>query len=131
MNKKTDSIIQTRLQRAKEKFSIASLAVEREMWNSASSALYYCCFNLIQPLFAKNNLESKTHSGAKILFSKDFVTENILEERWGKLFSTLFTYRQKGEYSDFDVEKEEILPLFDDVEEFKNKIYNLLERKFK
>ncbi len=131
MNEGSKAIIESRLNRAEEKLSIAGFAIEKQLWNSAASAFYYCCFNLIQALFAKFDLESKTHSGTKILFTKYFVSENKIEEKWGKLLARLFTYRQKGEYSDFDVEKEEILPLVNDVEEFRKRIYSLLEQELK
>ena len=62
-----------------------------------------------------------------MLFAKHFIKTGILDVRWSKLFHNLFELRQEGDYGDFlMLDEEDILPLVNEVNEFKNIIRNLL-----
>ena len=105
------ALIEFRLGRAEEAFDLAKISVQKKYWNSAASELYYTCFYLILALFAKHNIQSTTHSGAKILFALHFIKENKMDVRWGRLLQTLFDKRQEGDYGDFMLLQEnEIMP---------------------
>ena len=50
-------------------------------------------------------------------FSEHFIKEELIPKEFGKIFSQLFTWRQKGDYDDlFDFDKEKVLPYFEPVE---------------
>ena len=43
----------------------------------------------------------------------------MIDKKYGKLFSKLFDYRQKGDYGDlFDYDEETVTPLISGVKEF-------------
>lgn len=121
-------LVSVELQRAEEAFAVARLALEGHFWNSAASELYYAYFYLIQALFAATNMQAHTHSGVKSIFSLRFIKENLIDEKWGKLLSRLFEFRQKGNYGDYKVTGEEILPLEDNVKAFKIIVLELIEQ---
>jgi uncharacterized protein (UPF0332 family) len=128
MNDKAN-LITFRLTRADEAFHLSQLAIEKRYWNSSASELYYSCFYTILALFAKENIHSSTHSGVKTILSSNFIKTNILDARWGKLFSVLFNKRQEGDYGDFIIlTEEEILPLVKEVEEFRLVLKKLIEQ---
>lgn len=122
-------LIDLELMRSKEAFTMAEMAIEAEFWNSAAGELYYACFYLIQALFRANDVQAHTHTGLKSLFSSRFIKEKALDEKWGKLLAKLFQYRQRGSYGDYGVGKETILPLINDVNEFKKIVSGIIEQK--
>ena len=127
MKRSKQDFIEAQLTRAEEAFTMARLAIEARLWNSAANELYYACFYLIQTLFSSNDLHAHTHSGIRTLFSSKFIKENKLDEKYGKLFTKLFERRQEGNYGDNKLTEDNILPLINEIEEFKTKILALLE----
>ncbi|MDQ3843397.1 MAG: HEPN domain-containing protein [Bacteroidota bacterium] len=106
---------------------MAQLAIKNNYWNSAASEFYYACFYLIQVLVAEYEIIANTHAGVKTLFGFHFIKEDKLEDRWGKLLTGLFNYRQAADYGDFiTLSEQDILPLMNEVQEFDKIIRNLL-----
>ena len=74
-----------------------------------------------------SDLKPTTHNGAKSNFSEYFVLTNKIPRELGKVYSQLFTWRQKGDYDDlFDFEKEKVMPYFEPVEKLINTIEYIL-----
>jgi uncharacterized protein (UPF0332 family) len=81
--------------------------------------LYYTCFYAVIALLLKNNIETQTHDGARTQFGLHFVKPGKIDKKYGKLFSKLFDYRQKGDYGDlFDYDETLVEPLISQVNEF-------------
>ena len=110
-----EDLINYRLQRAKETFEDAQILAERNKWNSTINRLYYAAYYAVMALLLKSDLKPTTHNGAISNFSEHFIKTNIIAKEYGKMYSKLFTWRQKGDYSDlfdFDMERlNHILPL--------------------
>ena len=84
----------------------------------AVNRLYYSLFYAVNALLVMNEIQTKSHSSVKGLFSLYFVKTGKFEKKHGKLFSELFDWRQKGDYDDIsEFTKEIVLPLFDPVKE--------------
>ena len=67
-------------------------------------------------LLISKNLNPTTHNGAKSNFSEHFIKTGLISKDYGKLYSQLFTWRQKGDYDDlFDFNKAKVQPYFDPV----------------
>ncbi len=113
-----DDLVKYRIQRAKETFHDAEILADNERWNSALNRLYYASYYAVSALLLKHSLKPTTHTGAKNQFSEHFIKTNILTQEIGKLYSQLFSWRQKGDYDDlFDFNKERVLPYFKPVED--------------
>ena len=111
--------IKYRFKRAEESLVDALIMIENKRWNTAINRLYYACFYAVIALLLKNGIDTGTHNGAKTKFSNDFIKTGIIELKYGKLYSKLFDYRQKGDYGDlFDFDEKIVLPLVDQVKEF-------------
>jgi uncharacterized protein (UPF0332 family) len=112
-------LINYRISRAKDTFEDAEILAEKEKWNSAINRLYYAAFYAVTALLLEADLKPKTHNGAKSNFSEHFIKTGKIETKYGKLYSQLFTWRQKGDYDDlFDFQKENVLPYFEPVNKF-------------
>lgn len=110
-------LVYYRLSRAKETLDDAKILIERKKWNSAINRLYYAAYYAITALLIKQNLNQKTHNGVKISFSVHFIKPGHIDKQHGKIYSQLFTWRQKGDYDDlFDFDEEKVLPYIVPVE---------------
>lgn len=122
---KTD-LIRYRLSRSKDTFIDARILADKERWNSAINRLYYVAYYAVIALLLKYNLKPTTHNGAKTVFSEHFIKKEIIPKEFGKLYSQLFTWRQKGDYDDlYDFNKENVLPYFEPVQ----KLIEIIESK--
>lgn len=89
--------------------------------------IYYACFYIVSALLLKYKLVSKTHTGTKILFQKEFVKRGLIENEWSKLYQDLFDLRNEGDYEDMvEITKEEVDELMPLAEDFLEKIKALL-----
>lgn len=108
-----------RIERAKETLEDAQLLIKSERWNSAINRLYYSAFYAVIALLLSENHKTTTHNGVKSIFSEHFIKTNIISQEFGKRYSQLFTWRQKGDYADlFDFTEEKVLPYNDFVKKF-------------
>jgi uncharacterized protein (UPF0332 family) len=122
---KTD-LIRYRLSRSKDTFEDAKILADKERWNSAINRLYYSAYYAVIAILIKYDLKPTTHNGAKTVFSEHFIKKEILPKEFGKLYSQLFTWRQKGDYDDlYDFKKENVLPYFEPVQ----KLIEIIENK--
>ena len=111
--------IKYRFQRAIESYEEALILAENKRWNAVVNRLYYSSFYAVTALLLKNNIETQTHDGARIQFGLNFVKTGIIDKNYGKLFSKLFDYRQKGDYGDlFDFDEATVFPLLSQVDDF-------------
>lgn len=121
-------LINYRLERAKETLEDAKLLAEKRWWNSTINRLYYAAYYAISALLLNEDHKSTTHNRAKIQFSEHFIKTGIYPAEFGRIYSQLFTWRQKGDYTDlFDFTEEYVSPYFDPVE----KLIDLVEKSLK
>jgi len=124
----TKDLINYRLERARETLEDAKLLAEKQRWNSAINRLYYAAYYAVIALLLKENVKSNTHNGAKTKFSEHFIKTGIYPTELGRIYSQLFTWRQKGDYADlFDFNEEKVTPYFEPVE----KLIGLIEESLK
>jgi len=115
-----------RLSRAKETYEDAKLLADNGRWNSVINRLYYSAYYAVTALLLLNEINATTHNGAKSAFSKYFIKENLVPKDYGKIYSQLFTWRQKGDYDDlFDFNEEKVSPYLEPVKE----LIELIESK--
>jgi uncharacterized protein len=123
MTETHNEYIKYRFNRSRESFDEALIMIENKRWNTAINRLYYACFYAVIALLLKNKFDTRSHDGARIIFSDKFIKTGIIDKKYGKLFSKLFDYRQKGDYGDlFDFDDKIVLPLVDQVKDFLSEV---------
>jgi uncharacterized protein (UPF0332 family) len=111
-------LINYRLKRAKETLEDANILAENSKWNSTINRLYYSAYYAVMALLLKYDFKPTTHNGAKHHFSEHFIKTGIISKDFGKFYSQLFAWRQKGDYDDlFDFNEEKVMPYFKPVGE--------------
>ncbi len=119
-------LIKYRLFRAKDTLDDARILAEKHKWNSTINRLYYAAYYAVMALLLDADLNPATHNGAKSNFSEYFIKTNLIPIEYGKIYSQLFTWRQKGDYDDiFDFTEERVIPYFEPVA----KLIDLIENK--
>jgi len=118
-------LIRYRLLRARDTFEDAQILAERSKWNSTINRLYYAAYYAVMALLLESDLNPTTHNGAKSNFSEHFILTNKIPKEYGKMYSQLFTWRQKGDYDDlFDFDKDKVMPYFKPVKDLIDLIEN-------
>ncbi len=116
MDIKDEELIKYRLIRAKETYNDAKILAEMNRWNSSINRLYYGTFYAVSALLISKGIKTSTHTGAKSAFTKNFIKSGIIPEEYGRIYSQLFTWRQKGDYDDFfDFDKKKVVPYLEPV----------------
>ncbi len=119
-------LIRYRIARAKDTYDDALILADKEKWNSTINRLYYSAYYIIMALLLSADLKPITHNGAKSNFSEYFIKKGILPKEFGKIYSQLFTWRQKGDYDDlFDFDRDKVLPYFEPVK----RLIEIIEEK--
>lgn len=110
--------VKYRLESAYKTFEAAEILAKNGYWNSAVNRLYYSLFYAVNALLVANRIITKSHSSVKSQFSLHFVKSGKIDKKYGRLFSELYDWRQKGDYENiFDYDQETVAPLFEPVYE--------------
>lgn len=114
-----DDYIQYRFHRAKESHEEALILAEKDKWNAVINRLYYSCFYAVSALLLKHDIKTRSHDGTRTQFGLLFIKTGKIDKTYGKLFTKLFDYRQKGDYGDlYDYDEDIAKPLISDVKAF-------------
>ena len=125
-----EAIVAHRIQRANETLIEAKGNIEMGFWHSAANRLYYACYYAVCSLLIKNGYNARTHSGVFGLFGLHFVSKGLISKEQNKFYRKLFDLRQNGDYDDwFDIEANDVQPLFEPAKAFIAEIENLIESK--
>jgi len=71
--------------------------------------IYYSMFYSVQALLALNEKAFSKHGQVKAYFNKEFIKSGVFPKEFGKLFNTVFEYRQKFDYVDMLIPEEELI----------------------
>lgn len=124
-----EDLVKYRIARAKDTLEDAYILAENEKWNSAINRLYYAAYYAVIALLLSADLKPTTHNGAKSNFSEHFVKTGKIDKELAKIFSQLFTWRQKGDYDDlFDFQEDKVLPYFEPVKKLISEVEKLVAR---
>ena len=125
---KTNQItLSYRFHRAEESYEEALILAKNGKWNAVVNRLYYSCFYAVISLLLKNEIETQSHDGVRTQFGLNFVKTGIIDKEFGKLFTKLFDFRQKGDYGDlYDYDSETIKPLIENTRDFIDEIRKLI-----
>ena len=130
MNRDKRDLVNFRLAKAKETLREVHFHIENELWFTAINRLYYACFYAIIALLYDNDIETKTHSGARQMFGQHFIKTEVISKDLGEFYTDLFNKRHRGDYDDFVVfEKEDVIPLMALAERFINEIDRIISAR--
>jgi uncharacterized protein (UPF0332 family) len=94
-------LIRYRLNKSKETLRDSKILFDKGSLFSAVNRLYYSIFYSVTAVLLKKGISSSKHSGIMGLFNVHFIKTGIIPKEYGKFYSLLFEFRQKGDYIDF------------------------------
>ena len=128
-NVERKTVVDYRLQKAKETLAEVPILIENKLWRSAANRLYYSCFYAASALLIKDGHQTHTHNGVKTILSLYYIKENKIDKSLIKIYGNLFNMRQRGDYEDWVIiEEEDIDPLLKPAEKFITEIENLINK---
>ncbi len=129
MNRTKDDLVDYRIERAFGTLETAKILANSGDWNAVANRLYYACFYAVLALLARNDMDTYTHKGVKVMLSQHFIKSGLVDVVWSKLYQKLFDNRNEADYEDFaDFNEEEIGVFIDDAEQFINVITALAKQ---
>ena len=124
-----NSLVNYRLEKAKETFTEVSIHIENKLWRTAANRLYYACYYAATALLINDGHETHTHNGVNVVLSLNYVKENILDKNFIKTYGRLFNMRQRGDYEDWiNITENDVLPLVEPAEKFISEIEKLINK---
>ncbi len=125
-----EDLVKYRIERSWDTYDDSKILAEKHKWNSAINRLYYSAYYAVMALLLNSELKPTTHNGAKSNFTQHFIKTAIIPKEYGKIYSQLFTWRQKGDYDDlFDFDKDKVEPYFEPVKQLISIIENIIIEK--
>lgn len=130
-NEEKNSLIQYRLERANESLNAAQLLFDTDMYIPAMNRIYYSMFYAVQSLLILRESSFSKHGQVKGFFNREFIKTGIFSIGYGKLFNTVFEYRQKYDYVDLVTpDKDMISDYIEEASKFINKISKYISEEF-
>jgi len=127
-----NAYIRYSLEKADETFEVTILLNDNFKWNSTINRLYYSSFYAVSALLVQDGINAKSHSGVKSMFFLNYIKTKIINIEYGKLYSDLFDWRQKGDYGDFfDFEGNDVKPIIKPTKELIGIIKEIINKKNK
>ena len=108
-NEEKKTLINYRLERANESLKAAELMLQNEMYTPAMNRIYYSMFYAVQALLILRESTFSKHGQVKGFFNKEFIKTGVFPKEFGKLFNTVFEYRQKFDYVDLIIPERELI----------------------
>lgn len=126
-------IVLYRLDKAEKTYKEAVEITKLGFVNTAANRLYYSAYYAVCALLIANGITTKTHSGVKIMFGLHFIKSKVIDNKFGSIFSLLFSLRMTGDYEDrknLDLETE-VRPLIEPTRELIDVVSKMAREKIK
>ncbi len=107
--KEKQALIKYRLERANESLKAAQLLFKNKLFIPAMNRIYYSMFYSVQALLVLNEKTFSKHGQVKGYFNREFIKAGVFPKEFGKLFNTVFEYRQKFDYVDLLVPEKKLI----------------------
>lgn len=94
-------LVDLEISKSKMTMEDCELMVSKERWSGAAGRLYYSAFHAVCALLIHDGHRVKTHKGAGITFSQQYIHPGLLPSKYGELFFQLENIREKSDYDCF------------------------------
>ncbi len=114
-----DSLVKYRLEQAEETILDVQLLIDNNRWRSAINRIYYGMFYSLLALGLAKQFETSKHTQLIGWFNKNFIHENVIDIKFGKIINKAFNRRTKGDYDTFiEFEEDTVREMFVEMKEF-------------
>lgn len=129
-NEERNAIVESRIEKSRRAYGEAKGVVALQYWDTIANRLYYAAYNAVSALLIAYGDMPQTHSGVIHLFGLRFVKTGLLPPEAGRLYHSLFTIRQTGDYDDtYGLEESDVLPFVEPTGQFIENVVALALQK--
>ena len=123
-----ESLINYRMEQAEETILDVQLLIENDRLRSAVNRIYYGMFYSLLALGLANQFESSKHVQLIGWFNKNFIHEDLIDSKYGKIINKAFNRRTKGDYDTYvEFEKDIVFEMFNEMQDFISEIKSYLK----
>lgn len=108
-NEEKVTLIKYRLERANESLTASQLLLDNKLYTPAMNRIYYSMFYAVHALLVLSESAFSKHGQVKSFFNLNFIKTGIFPKDFGRLFNTVFEYRQKFDYVDLILPEPELI----------------------
>lgn len=127
-----NAIVESRIEKARRAYGEAKGVVALQYWDTIANRLYYAAYNAVTALLIAYGDMPQTHSGVIHLFGLRFIKTGLLPSEIGRLYHSLFSIRQTGDYDDtYGLEERDVLPFVEPTGQFIEKVIGLSKQKIR
>ena len=123
------TVVNYRLEKARITMEQLKNLVPLGYWDIIANRLYYAAYYAVSALLLQTGHTAQTHHDIIHLFGLHFIKTSLLDNRYGSLYSQLFSLRQTGDYGDtFGLTQEQVEPLIQPTEEMIARITSIVNK---
>lgn len=116
----TNSIISAELRRGDESLRSAKLLNDEGLCLDAMSRCYYAVLHYARAMLLTRNIIPKSHHGAFLMFSQQFVKPGTVSQEYGKILARQQKLREEADYAvDSSFSRDDVTAALDDVGKFR------------
>jgi len=120
----TKTVLLSELKRGDESLRSAEVLNNEGLCLDAMSRCYYAVLHYSRAMLLTKDIISKSHHGAFLMFSQEFVKTNIVPQEYGKVLARQQKLREEADYStDSSFAQEDVAAALDDARRFRELAY--------
>ena len=125
-----EDLIRYRREKSRETLEDAHILFRAGRLFSALNRIYYALFYEVMALLLTKDLSSVKHTGIRALFNEHFIRTGKVSVEFGKFFTRMYDFRQKGDYADFvQFEEEKMKEWLISAEHFIKELDKAIEKE--
>jgi uncharacterized protein (UPF0332 family) len=123
-------LINYRIEQAYESVREADALIEKELFRGAINRMYYSMFYILTALALKEGFNTSKHMQLIGWFQKNFIKEEELERKYGRIIKIAFENRTESDYDPFiKYVREDVIKMYDEMNDFLITLENYIRNK--
>ena len=128
MKKKLNEI-EIKIEKSIATLEDSKFLIENNKLEIAANRLYYSIFHILSALAEKYNFETSKHIQLLGWFNKNFIINNKVDKKYGKIAHKLFDLRSKADYDYYtSFNLEQVNDMYNDANSFIKEILYLIKK---
>ena len=126
----TETILNAELKRGDESLRSAEVLNKEGLCLDAMSRCYYALLHYARAMLLSRNIVPKSHHGAFLMFSQQFVKTNEVAQEYGKMLARQQKLREEADYvTDSTFSPEDVVAALEDARKFRELAYQFLSKR--
>lgn len=126
----TETVLNAELKRGDESLRSAEILNKEGLCLDAMSRCYYALLHYARAMLLTREIVPKSHHGAFLMFSQQFVKTNDVIQEYGKMLARQQKLREEADYAtDSTFSQEDVIAALEDVRKFREMAYQFLRRR--